>query len=155
MTQLLEASRELHKSGLKKVRVQDLFSLEQRIRGVFDKPNKQISQLIAKKWLEGAELTKNDIRQLLKEENLDIVIDKQPYSEWHRRKAHPEHPPIHNYEGYWVIPDNPDEPIELYVPFPERPPEGQLATQELNDWIAQDSGVVPFYPTNVWIPYSC
>ncbi|MGB5970406.1 MAG: hypothetical protein WA865_08685 [Spirulinaceae cyanobacterium] len=139
----------------------------------FQKVNKRISQLIAKKWLEGAELTESDVLEIVKDNaqggkddrEYKIIIDTQPYSRWkeggHYQDAPPV-PPDNNYEGYFIMSDrffhsDPElqEPAYLYVPFPERPPEEKVSNEVLNDWVEQDPGVAPFYPTNTWIPYTC
>ena len=157
MSQIFHTLRKLHGDGLRKIDPPSLPSLEQEIWDVFAKRNKQLSQLIAQKWLDGTELTVEDIKNLFKDQNLDVIIDKKPYTEWQSQESHPAQPPTHNYEGYWTIPDDlGNEPIGLYIPYPERPPEECLSSEVLQEWIDQDSSAEPFYPHhNSWIPYSC
>ena len=160
MSQLIESSRKLNECGVKVITAQLLGLLDAGIRDIFDKPNKQISQLIAKKWLEGTELTEDDVSEMLKQgghgDLFNIIIDRQPYTKWHSQNVCPEdQPPKANYEGYWTIPERRDEPIGLYIPFPERPSEKDVTSEYLQDWVNQDPGVEPFYPENVWIPYTC
>lgn len=159
MSQLLESSQKLRELGVTLLTTKSLENLSDDIRRAFDEPNKIISQLIAQKWLDNAELTASDVSKALKKgghgDKYDVFIDKKPYTEWQSRLPHAKKPPAMNYEGYWTIPERDEVPIGLYIPFPERPPKTDLTDQALQDWVDQSPSVAPFYPENVWIPYSC
>ncbi|EAZ88402.1 hypothetical protein [Crocosphaera chwakensis] len=159
MSRLSDYVKKLRQGGINLIHPR---STHPDIPHIFHKVNKQISQLIAKTWLDGTELTEQDIRKLLedeglisKDEPLKVVIDKEPYSKWDYKHSPPGSPPTHNYEGHWNLLDEPDLPIEMYIPYPPRPPETDVSSEELQHWLAENPKVGPYYPENVWIPFSC
>lgn len=160
MSQLLSAAKQLHQRGINLITPQ----LIKRggIADLFNKPNKQISQLIAQAWLDGrpSQVNRKAITELLlkdglidKSDAVAIVIDPEPYSQWAvMSQQPPPPPPTQNYAGYWIINDPPNS-IGLYVPYPERPAE--VTNPELTNWVNQDPSCEPFLPSTVWIPYTC
>jgi hypothetical protein len=151
--------------------------------GLINKTNKQISQLIAKAWLDCDPSIVNEttITDFLVENHLisegdrkmvKVVIDTKPYSKWSdagasNKNKPKEKPPQENYVGYWTFFENPAIPgpnkleTNLYVPFPDKPKQVTDATLDL--WVKQSPAQAPFYPDPalglpedaVWIPYSC
>lgn len=157
--------------------------LLQRGLGLINKTNKQISQLIARAWLEHNPdlVNENAIIDLVVANKLIsegdrrkvvVVIDREPYSKWSDAGASESYkpnlvPPEENYVGYWAFFENPQIPgphklvTNMYVPFPERPQE--VSEKTLSLWVEQNPARPPFYPDPalglpqdaIWIPYSC
>ncbi|MEH2239220.1 hypothetical protein [Nostoc sp.] len=109
-------------------------------------PNKRLSQLIAKSWLENREI------------NIDkeFLVNNGIISEFEAKyqiNIHVERDlPPREYKG-GITPQK--SGYKINVPYPKRPTSENLPEDVLREWVENDSNSAPWTPTNEWIPYTC
>ncbi|MEH1870567.1 hypothetical protein [Nostoc sp.] len=109
-------------------------------------PNKRLSQLIAKSWLENKEINIDKeflvnngiISEFEAKFNIDIHVER-------------DLPPRQYKGGITPQPDG----YKINVPYPQRPSSENLPENVLREWVENDSTSAPWTPTNEWIPYTC
>lgn len=109
-------------------------------------PNKKLSQLIAKSWLENKEI--NIDKDFLVNNGIISEFEAQFKIDIHVERDKPPR----EYKG-GITPQQ--YGYKINVPYPPKPSSDNLPEDVLREWVENDSHSAPWTPSNEWIPYTC
>ncbi|BCL39599.1 hypothetical protein [Nostoc sp. MS1] len=109
-------------------------------------PNKRLSQLIAKSWLENREISID--KNFLVNNGLISEFEAQFKIDIHVERNQPPR----EYKG-GITPQQ--FGYKINVPYPPKPSSENLPENILREWVENDFNSAPWTPTNEWIPYTC